>query len=149
MAITKEKYLSQIKGIDNRIKGLQDEINHFSYKAIGVSSPKISHTGGVKGSGYVDDGKKINAIADKQDRCDKLRELLNNVTDLKDQALEAIHKLPTQEEIFILREYYINNKTFRQIEEETQISYTTWIRCKKRALKDFKLPKDPIMIFNI
>ena len=76
----------------------------------------------------------------------KINDEIDRLVDLKEQQRNAINLVPDRNEQLVLKERYINGKTWEQISVCLNADRSTVIRWHGKALKNFKIPENPIVI---
>lgn len=137
-----ENILEEMRSIARQIDCLRDEIRKLraecdGLKATDYSAPRVQ--GGTPTG--IDD-----RVIKLEDRIERLKELIERRYTYVDTINEVLDSMPTMEYATIIRNHYLYNESWRDIEQVLNISREK-LRTKlhKAALKEFKkvMPKLP------
>lgn len=108
-----KEYLKSIRTLDRTIKIKNEELRSLQLNLAQISSQPLNER--VLSSNTSDTMKAIDTIVDMQV---EIRREICNLVHLKNEARNKINQLSDSRYIDILTDYYINCKTWEQVEED-------------------------------
>lgn len=138
---------SRISAIVNNIKGNRTAAVYASN--IGLNAARISRIiNGVYSNALDFDTEAPfeRLLCKIYDMEEEHTRMIEKLLTFKKEAVEAIKKIPNQDERLILLYRYINNWSFADIGEKLNVDRHTAMRWHDKALAKFEIPENPTII---
>ena len=129
--MTAKQYLLQVRHIDKEINSLLMTIAETRDRLT-----KVTQTYDGDGAQSSKDPHKYDHLVELESLCD---ELIDKQYELKAEILRKISQLPDRRHRLVLKEYYIDCKTWEQVSVDLHYSYMHTTRLHGYALKAFQL----------
>lgn len=127
-----KKFLLEIRSQKNYIQSLQEEAELLWSMATSITTkPKEVN---VQSSGGSDNADTVVKIVEMNQ---KIEDTICEYVKRKEKALSIINEIDDLRVRTVMIKYYLQNKTFEQIAEETEFSYRWVFELNDRGLEEF------------
>ena len=141
--MTAKEYLKQSYFLDENIASLLEEVAVLKAMLTSIQSPKYGERVQTSKTNEASFVKLVGSIAEFESR---IHERVGQQIKLKKQISELISTLTSLEEQLVLRHRYVLGKTWEKIAADLFADATTIYRWHLKALNNFRLPEDAIII---
>lgn len=128
-----EKFLEQMRKIDDLIKSLEEEYDKLITRATNIA---VKYRDVVAHSGECSSPQEQNG-QEMAEYSSKIKDMQKELNAYKNRAMDIIRQIQPIKYQVILIKYYIQNKTIERSAEEMQTSSRWAAELKKRAVKEF------------